>query len=50
MTQSSPESLGNVIDALMHQLGMQTKLKQYRYRGLMAFDCRRTDRKYDGRR
>ncbi len=29
MTQSSPESLGNVIDALMHQLGMQTKLKQY---------------------
>jgi Protein of unknown function (DUF721). len=29
MTHSSPELLGNVIDALMHQLGLQTKLKQY---------------------
>jgi len=29
MTQSAPELLGNVIDALMRQLGMQTKLKQY---------------------
>jgi predicted nucleic acid-binding Zn ribbon protein len=29
MTQSSPETLGAVIDGLMHQLGLQRKLKQY---------------------
>jgi predicted nucleic acid-binding Zn ribbon protein len=34
MTHSSPESLGNVIDALMRQLGLQTKLKQYDIVGL----------------
>jgi predicted nucleic acid-binding Zn ribbon protein len=34
MTQHPPESLGNVIDALLHQLGMQTKLKQYDLVGL----------------
>ncbi|MGA7159987.1 MAG: DUF721 domain-containing protein [Bacteroidota bacterium] len=34
MTHNSPESLGNVIDALMRQLGLQTKLKQYDVVGL----------------
>lgn len=29
MTQGSPLSLGSVIDALVRQLGIQTKLKQY---------------------
>jgi predicted nucleic acid-binding Zn ribbon protein len=29
MTQGSPQSLGSVIDALVRQLGIQTKLKQY---------------------
>lgn len=29
MTQESPQSLGSVIDALVRQLGIQTKLKQY---------------------
>lgn len=29
MTHGSPQSLGNVIDALLRQLGIQTKLKQY---------------------
>ena len=29
MTQGSPQSLGSVIDALLRQLGIQTKLKQY---------------------
>jgi len=29
MTQSSPETLGTVIDGLIHQLGLQRKLKQY---------------------
>jgi predicted nucleic acid-binding Zn ribbon protein len=29
MTQTSPETLGTVIDGLMHQLGLQRKLKQY---------------------
>jgi predicted nucleic acid-binding Zn ribbon protein len=36
MTQSPPESLGNVIDALMRQLGLQTKLKQYDIVGLWS--------------
>ncbi len=34
MTHASPEPLGNVIDALMAQLGLQTKLKQYDIVGL----------------
>lgn len=29
MTQGSPQSLGSVIDALVRQLGIQIKLKQY---------------------
>lgn len=29
MTEGSPQSLGSVIDALVRQLGIQTKLKQY---------------------
>jgi predicted nucleic acid-binding Zn ribbon protein len=29
MTQESTQSLGSVIDALVRQLGIQTKLKQY---------------------
>ena len=29
MTHGSPERLGTVIDALMQELGLQTKLKQY---------------------
>jgi predicted nucleic acid-binding Zn ribbon protein len=29
MTQGSPQSLGSVIDALVRQLGIRTKLKQY---------------------
>lgn len=29
MTHGSPQSLGSVIDALLRQLGIQTKLKQY---------------------
>jgi predicted nucleic acid-binding Zn ribbon protein len=29
MTQGSPQSLGSVIDALVRQLGIHTKLKQY---------------------
>ena len=29
MTESSPQSLGSVLDALIRQLGIQTKLKQY---------------------
>ena len=29
MTQEAPQSLGSVIDALVRQLGIQTKLKQY---------------------
>ncbi len=29
MTQGSPQLLGSVIDALVRQLGIQTKLKQY---------------------
>ena len=29
MTQESPQSLGSVIDALIYQLGIRTKLKQY---------------------
>jgi predicted nucleic acid-binding Zn ribbon protein len=29
MTQGFPQSLGSVIDALLRQLGIQTKLKQY---------------------
>jgi len=34
MTHTSPEPLGNVIDALLHRLGLQTKLKQYDIVGL----------------
>lgn len=29
MTQGSPQSLGSVIDALLRQLGIQTKVRQY---------------------
>jgi predicted nucleic acid-binding Zn ribbon protein len=29
MTHGSPQSLGNAIDALLHQLGLEKKLKQY---------------------
>ena len=29
MTQGSPQSLGSIIEALVRQLGIQTKLKQY---------------------
>lgn len=29
MTNGSPQSLGSVIDALFHQLGLEKKLKQY---------------------
>ncbi|HTR80437.1 MAG TPA: DUF721 domain-containing protein [Bacteroidota bacterium] len=29
MTESSPQSLGAVIDALVHQLGIEKRIKQY---------------------
>ncbi len=29
MTAGSPQSLGNVIDTLFHELGLEKKLKQY---------------------
>ena len=29
MNQDSPQRLGSVIDALMHRLGIETKVKQY---------------------
>ena len=29
MTHSAPETLGTVIDGLLHQLGLQRKLRQY---------------------
>ncbi len=49
MTQSSPESLGNVIDALMHQLGMQTKLKQDHIVALWPSIVGEPNRKHDKR-
>ncbi len=36
MTHGSPQTLGTVIDALFHQLGLQTRLKQYNIVDLWA--------------